>query len=271
VTPKKLEDYQRDLRRRIEDAESEMERYEGLMRPNRASRKAVIEKIQKLRLENARMHQESLALQSEIADAQARVESRRLLEALQRDKEARLEQLADNLDIQNKALAAHEAQKVFLETCASVVGRDGLPAHLTAQAAPLLNQAAANYSEIFSEGEIGVRFEVCNGEIDVSVANRHGGESIKDQSRGEMRIAALIAALAFRDALVRHNLLILDEPTDGLDAANAAAFARGLNKIVDRFQHVVVVSHNDRLLAELEPALHLEVTKKDGVSAFKIV
>jgi len=64
---------------------------------------------------------------------------------------------------------------------------------------------------------------------------------------------------------------VLDEPTDGLDPTNAAAFARGLNKIVDRFTHVVVISHNASLLAELEPDLHLEVTKSGGVSTLRTV
>jgi DNA repair exonuclease SbcCD ATPase subunit/DNA repair exonuclease SbcCD nuclease subunit len=271
TAPKRLIDYQKELKRSIEKAEEEAERYEGKQRENRAARKAMIEKVQKLRLENAKLLQQLITLRAEISDVQVQAEARRVLEELARDKQTRLRQLKRVVDIHDRALLAAEAEKLFLETCAAVVGRDGLPAYLTAEAAPLLNQAAAQYSEIFTEGEIGVRFEVVDGEIDVSVENRHGGEHIRDQSRGEMRLAALIAALAFRDALVKHNVLILDEPTDGLDPVNAAAFARGLNKVVDRFHHVVIVSHNERLLSELEPTLHLEIVKKSGVSSLHVI
>jgi DNA repair exonuclease SbcCD ATPase subunit len=178
-------------------------------------------------------------------------------------------ELKQKRSVHERANLAWLEEVQFLETCVKVVGRDGLPAYLCSVVAPALNSAASKYSEIFSEGEIGIQFEISGGDIDVRVCNLHGGKSIKDQSAGEMRLAGLITALAFRDALVPHNLLVMDEPTEGLDASNARAFAQGLSSVIERFKHVIVISHSPYVLSELEPDRHWEVTKKDGISTLR--
>jgi DNA repair exonuclease SbcCD ATPase subunit len=266
-----LDVYQSKLRRQIENAERECSKYEDAQETNRNTRKALMEKFQNCDLENTKLQKELNALTKTVSDLEAQVEARRKLEGFLANAKARIKTLERNVKIHDEAHAATLLEQQFIEVCMAVVGRDGLPAYLIGEVAPLLNQAATNYSEIFTEGEIGVSFETLEGDIDVRVVNQHGGETVKDQSRGEMRMAAIIAALAFRDVLVKHNILILDEPTDGLDPVNAAVFARGLNKIVDRFQHVVIISHNTALLSELEPDLHLEIVKQGGVSRLNTV
>jgi DNA repair exonuclease SbcCD ATPase subunit len=266
VDVKKQEIYQKKLRQKIAEAGEACDQYQDAQESNRNARKALMEKFQKCDMENNALRKEQATLTKTVSDLEAKAEARAKLEAMLADAAARIKDLERKVKAHDLAHAATLVEQEFVSTCMAVVGRDGLPAYLMGSIVPLLNQAATNYSEIFTEGEIGVAFETLEGDIEVSVVNKHGGETVKDQSRGEMRMAAIIAALAFRDVLVKHNILILDEPTDGLDPVNAAVFARGLNKIVDRFQHVLIISHNTALLSELEPDLHLQVVKQGGVS-----
>lgn len=83
---------------------------------------------------------------------------------------------------------------------------------------------------------------------------------------GELRLAGLIVAFAFREILVRYNLLILDEPSEGLDAENAAAFARGLRQVAERFHSIFLITHNPHTLAEVEPDRHI-IIRKEGKTA----
>jgi DNA repair exonuclease SbcCD ATPase subunit/predicted phosphodiesterase len=157
-------------------------------------------------------------------------------------------------------------QTQFLQDCLSVVSTDGLPAYLCATICPRLNRAADEFAELFAEGALRVQFVVSQGELDVSIQNTHGGVSVEDQSRGELRLAALIAAFALRDALVRSNLLVLDEPGEGLDAVNAARFAHALRQVAQRFGTVFVTTHSPFMLSELEPDRHYEVAKQNGIA-----
>lgn len=149
----------------------------------------------------------------------------------------------------------------------TVFQRTGLPAYLNAQICPELNQAAAEYSELFTQGEIQVRFAVDEqGKMDVQVINAHGGEDTKDQSEGEMKMASLITSFAVRSVAPKTNLLILDEPGDGLDATSARAFARGLKSIVGRFGTILLTTHNPAILSELSDARLVTIIKENKIS-----
>ncbi len=154
----------------------------------------------------------------------------------------------------------------FLANCIDTVGRDGLPAHLCGSICPVLNASALKFSELFTRGALGVQFTFSEGELDIQVNNRHGGSGLDDQSQGEMRMIGLIAAFSLRDVLVPYNLLILDEPGEGLDAVNAKAFADGLSEVAERFGSLFVVTHNTRILSALEPARRFHVIKENQVS-----
>jgi DNA repair exonuclease SbcCD ATPase subunit/DNA repair exonuclease SbcCD nuclease subunit len=158
-----------------------------------------------------------------------------------------------------------------LQYCVSAFSRKGMPAFLNAQLCPILNKAAAYYSQLFSEKEIQVVFNVNeNGESDVQVVNANGGSEVADQSQGEMRIASLITSFALRHVAPQTNLLILDEPGEGLDPLAARTFARGLKQVVPKFGSVFVVTHNPAILSELSDARHLVVRKKDRVSSVEV-
>lgn len=154
-----------------------------------------------------------------------------------------------------------------LEYGERVFARNGLPAFLNAQLCPELNQAAEYYAELFSQGEIQVRFAVDEeGRMDVQVVNVHGGESVEDQSEGEMKIASLITSFAVRTVAPKTNLLILDEPGDGLDPVSARAFSKGLREVVKKFGTIILTSHNPAVLSELGDAELVTVVKENKIS-----
>ena len=159
----------------------------------------------------------------------------------------------------------------FLESALAVVHRDGLPAFLCASVGPQLNRIAQRYSEMFSEGEIQVKFLVENGELDVQITNAHGGKDVGDQSQGELRMAGLVAAFTLREALVPYNLLMLDEPGDGLDSINARTFAMALKEVAKRFGSLFITTHNPNILSALEPDHRLEVVKQNGIAVLRSI
>jgi DNA repair exonuclease SbcCD nuclease subunit len=144
--------------------------------------------------------------------------------------------------------------------------RDGIPAFLNRQLAPVLNKAASYYAEIFTDSEIQVKFPIEHGEIVPQVININGGEDIKDQSKGELAIAGLIGSFALREIAPKCNVLILDEPGDGLDDQTAKQFANGLRKLVSRFGSIYVTTFNDHILSELSGERLLTVEKRNKIS-----
>jgi DNA repair exonuclease SbcCD ATPase subunit len=119
---------------------------------------------------------------------------------------------------------------------------------------------------LFTNGEIQVTFKIADGDLDVVIENIHGGENLTDQSEGETRLAGLITSFSIRETLVSHGLLVVDEPGEGLDAANCAAFAQGLETVARKFGTVFVTTHNPNLLSHLNPDRHLLVVKENGIS-----
>lgn len=206
-----------------------------------------------------------------VFDIQQQVEKEKALQTALQAQERELVQLQHRYQIQTRCLEAIDVEMQFLASCLGVVHRDGLPSFLCAAVAPKLNALAAEYAEAFGEGEIQVRFEVQGGDLDVQIRNAHGGKDVSDQSHGELRLAGLIASFALREALAPYNVLMLDEPGDGLDAKNARTFAAALQTVAERFGTLLVTTHNPNILAPLEPDHHLEVVKSQGVATVKVL
>jgi len=214
------------------------------------------------------------ALEDEVGSASLEYESARLKMEQHERNEKVLSVMRDKLRGLKEKITQLEGKKKKIGKWLSVLKyamivfrRDGLPAYLNAQICPELNRAAEEYSELFAQSEIHVRFEVdTEGRLDVSVVNAHGGENVEDQSEGEMKMASLITSFAVRSVAPKTNILILDEPGDGLDSTSARAFARGLKKVVSRFGTILLTTHNPAILSELSDARSVSVVKEDGVS-----
>ncbi len=144
--------------------------------------------------------------------------------------------------------------------------RDGIPAFLNRQLCPVLNKASDYYSDLFSDKEIQVRFNVEEGEFVPQIINAKGGENIGDQSEGERALAGIIASFALRETAPKCNLLILDEPGAGLDSKSARQFARALVTLKKRFGSIWIATHNQVILSELSGERIITVRKKNRIS-----
>ena len=272
VDIRRLEKSVQLLSNQIAELENDWEFHNQRQIANRDERRKIFELVQLRKREWTAAEKEHATLLGEITRWREQIDAQRRLEVVLAAKVARAKTLQKNKTVHERARLACLMEQQFVEACLSVVCRDGLPAFLASVAAPALNSAAQRYSEIFSDGKIGVSFEMTGGEIDLpKIRNEGGGAEFKDQSAGEGRMAAIITVFAFMDAMNPVNTLILDEPGEGLDATNAAAFARGLSKVTERFQHLVLVSHNPYILSEVDPDREWRVEKRNGVATVKEV
>lgn len=216
---------------------------------------------------NEKLDEEVTTLLVRLQTAQAEVEQFKKQEELLTSLRTKLkEQKREQHELEEKKSKLGKWLKV-LKYAHAVFKRDGLPAYLNAEICPELNQAAQEYSELFSQNEISVRFAVDEeGQLDVVVINAHGGEGVNDQSEGEMKMASLITSFAVRAVAPKTNVLILDEPGDGLDSVSARAFARGLKKVSGRYECILLTTHNPAILSELSDARLVTVVKEKGIS-----
>jgi DNA repair exonuclease SbcCD ATPase subunit len=180
--------------------------------------------------------------------------------------EATLKSKTKEMGIARRAKEDAGNESVFLSFAVDAFGKGGVPAALMAEACPVLNAAADYYSDLICDGQISVAFRLEGDDIAVSVSNRWGGEGVDDQSCGETRTASLIVSLALRETSAPCNLLIADEPGDGLDELGAARLAQSLAEVADRFGCLYVISHNPNILAELEDYPQIVVEKSSGIS-----
>ena len=160
-------------------------------------------------------------------------------------------------------------KRVLYEYASQAFSRDGIPAFLNRQLCPILNKASDYYANLFSDGEIQVRFKVKGGEFVPQIINAKGGEGIKDQSEGERALAGLISSFALREAAPATPLLILDEPGSGLDEQTAKQFARSLKELNSKFRTIIITTHNPVISAELAGEKTITVYKKNGISRIK--
>lgn len=159
-----------------------------------------------------------------------------------------------------------EEDAKLYEFAETAFGRDGIPAFLNALLVEPLNQAALHYAELFADQTIQLRFSVEEGEFQTEVVNATGGESLKDQSEGEKALAGLIASFALREVAPKCNVLILDEPGNGLDPQTARKFAASLRILQKKFECIYVTTHNLAILSELAGEKQITVVKRNGMS-----
>ena len=173
---------------------------------------------------------------------------------------------------QRKQLKVLAVRGELLEYAQKACHRSGMPMYLAASLCPRLNQMAEEYSEIFTEGKMRVRFSVVDGEFVVDIVNPTGSESTKGQSVGESAMAGIIAAFALRETAPRTNLLVLDEPGHGLDSAGAKEFAKGLLRLRDsgRYETIIVTTHSPIIESVLEGVTVWEVRKQNGVATLSV-
>jgi DNA repair exonuclease SbcCD ATPase subunit len=177
-----------------------------------------------------------------------------------------LQSTKKQLKVIQAALKELDVRVEMLDYAKKSFSRNGLPMYIAASLCPLLNKAADEYSELFNDGKIKVRFAVREGEFTVDIVNPAGSGEAEGQSVGEAARAGIVAAFALREAAPKTNLLILDEPGHGLDSEGAKRFAEGLLKLKDRFETILCTTHHPAIEAILSGEKIWTVTKKRGLS-----
>jgi DNA repair exonuclease SbcCD ATPase subunit len=270
VSRTSLAAYQIKLKRGMSELDMKIKDADGLARMERDRRVRTDEDIRLCASEGARLRGMLNAASVRLGELELHASVRDGIKSALAEKDARMARWRRLLSIHVGARTATLMERAFVDACVSATGRDGLPAFLCAAAVPRLNAAAAVYCEAF-ESDVAVVFRAASDGVEVDIVNEDGGGSYKDQSKGESSAAGIITALAFREALVPLGVLILDEPGEGLDAQSAAAFARGMNRVAERFGAAYVISHNPIITGTLEPDHHIEVVKTGKVSVVREV
>lgn len=153
----------------------------------------------------------------------------------------------------------------MLEYAKKAFHRSGIPLYLSVALCPLLNKASDEYSDIFDDN-LKVSFRVEDGEFVVDVINPTGSGTTEGQSAGESAMAGIICAFALREVAPKTNLLIVDEPGTGLDPEGCRQFAKGILKLKERFETILLVTHSPYISSLLSGETVYTVRKKNGRS-----
>jgi len=157
-------------------------------------------------------------------------------------------------------------EREMMEYSKKAFHRSGIPLYLSIALCPLLNKAAEEYSDIFTDGNLKVTFRVEDGEFVVDVVNPVGSATVDGQSVGEAAMAGIIVAFSLREAAPKTNLLVMDEPGTGLDQEGCKQFARGILKLKDRFETILLVTHSAYIEGLLSGETVYTVRKRKGRS-----
>jgi DNA repair exonuclease SbcCD ATPase subunit len=202
-----------------------------------------------------------------LPDIRQKIAQEETKEGFRKTLRAKLKRFRKEKAIHEAAFELGKAEMEFLRFCISVLNKDGLPVFLMGQILPRLSKLARYYSNLFSGGDISLQFGLVDEDVDVQIVNETGGEFIGDQSQGELRLASLICSFALRDLMSPCDVLIADEPGEGLDEPTARQFAKGLRNCSKRFPTILATTHNVHILSELSDQEQTIITKEGGVSS----
>lgn len=220
----------------------------------------------------------------EIAVAEQRVrQGEHALAALQQRIEQRLavraEEVARLQDAKRREAEAQErvAQLVQeqqpLRFWATAFGPDGLRAAVLQAAVPVLNHAAARYSDLLTDGALMVEFDPFRSSRNESILRllQHPARTYSGCSQGERRRLAITVALSLR-ALARWrlsepvNVGLWDEAFEGLDDAGLRRVLQVLQHDLEEQETVLVISHHQTFKALFPGARVLRVERRGGIS-----
>lgn len=225
------------------------------------------DKLQSLVQRERKAQDRLVALRYEVRTAQAEVGAAARLHAAMLNTRTALYVSRQRLEVLAELVKTHAYNLDVDKFIVSALGKNGIPAFLMARACPRLNRAARRYSRLVSNGVIQVQFALDDRQdIAATVLNTQGGTEVEDQSVGETTSAVLVVALALRDIMLPCNVLIADEPGDGLDEAGAKALAKVLRDLSRVYRSVLVTTHNPHIMAELSDCRVRQIVKKNKIS-----
>jgi len=167
--------------------------------------------------------------------------------------------------LENKANMLRKSLQL-LDFAEKSLSRTGIPLLLIEQFCPALNKACEYYSQQICQGQLAVSFEFDADAVMANITNPSGGESFRDQSKGESRLAGLVVSFAIRKVLNPTNIMVLDEPGDGLDAYNAKMLADKISEMRKDFGTILLTTHNSNILDSVQADRHIVIEKHNGES-----
>lgn len=186
----------------------------------------------------------------------------------------RLEKLAGQIEEKKAGLEASRKAIEVNDTLDRAFGKDGIPQLLIDSAIPQLhdilngllsgldNRFAISFSTQRALDKGGVK--EC---LEILVADQVGSRDISLFSGGEQRLLRTILRLSWaifqaQRSGKRLEVFFSDESFDALDRDNAVRLLKIFGKLQGRFNQVIIVSHDDLMIADLPNVIRLE--KKNG-------
>ena len=145
----------------------------------------------------------------------------------------------------------------------SVYGLDGIQTRIVNRYLPLLNIYIKEFLDILSRGTIDVKMEVnSRSKIDMLISGS-SADSYEMLSGGEKMIVRLavdigMALLAFSRSSQKPEIICLDEIFGPLDKNNTESVFEMLNKLQDKFNRVLIITHNPEIQSRLTSNIVIE-------------
>lgn len=153
---------------------------------------------------------------------------------------------------------------IFLE---EVFGLDGIQTRIVKKYLPLLNVYIKEFLDILSDGEMSVKMFI-NDRLKVDLAITGGtADTFEMLSGGEKMIVRLatdigLALLAFSRSAQKPEIICLDEIFGPLDNSHTEAVFRMLQRLQDKFNRVLIITHKSEIKEMLKSNIVIE--KKSG-------
>lgn len=146
-----------------------------------------------------------------------------------------------------------------------VFGLDGIQTRIVKRYLPLLNIYVKEFLDILSEGTLNIRMIINDkSEVDMSIS---GGTAptYKMLSGGEKMIIRLsvdigLALLKFARSAKKPEIICLDEIFGPLDASRTSAVFRMLHALQDKFNRVLIITHNSEIKDMIPNNIMIEKT-----------
>lgn len=191
--------------------------------------------------------------------------------------ETRLGALKTTIAEAKAAVKAHAATEAVYAYWTEAFGTKGLRAFLIDTALPFLNDRAAEYTRVLTDGNIEIRFKTVGKlktgkdveRFEVEVINAHGAHSYRGNSAGEsgkidLCVGLALQALVASRAGARANVAFFDEPFEHIDEEGVERVIELLDTATKAHESVFVVTHNEALKAYFPDTL--KIIKEGGFS-----
>jgi len=174
----------------------------------------------------------------------------------------RIEELSADIEKeQNDIESLHTPRRLVSEFWVEGFGSSGIRNLLIEGVLPELNQIAARYSEILTDGELRVSFKAqkstVSGEkrnkLSVSISDIYGSESYAASSGGERRRIDLVVNLSLHSLVARRyniGFVIMDEVFIKLDEAGRRAVLELLRELTEEIPSIFIISNQDSVRQE---------------------